>query len=799
MKKFIQITLLFLISLQVGTSQSFQAYMDAAESAFLDKDYYSSLSFYKEALSKDENNTDLLYKVAESARLFNSYTVAEANYAALTAIDTSGKYPMATYWLAEMKQKQGKYDEAAVLYNSYMTEYGKDGSYYSNKADKEMKSCEWSKGITDSPDESVVVTRLGSEINTPYSEFSGISIGDDLNYASMQFVKEDDKGAKRNISKIMKSENGELGEIIDGGINDDIHSTGNISYSSDGSYMYYTKCDYINSTDIRCDLYYRAVNGGSFGEAVKLPSFINSDDYTSTQPSVAHDAKSGKDLLYFVSDRDGGKGKLDIWYTMINGSNEFSEPINVASINTSENEITPFCNESTGELYFSSDGYQGLGGYDVYVVTKDNEKFSTPTHLGPPTNSSYNDIYYTVDKDGTVGHMSSNRKGSLYLDDANEGCCYDIYKIDIEPVEIDLLALTYDKNTKGELNGTTVKLYDAETDELLETVHNDSGYDHNFKLKRNRCYYIVAEKIGYTSDKLGFCTNDIKKSETITKKLYLGKDEVALDVYAFDKSKNNAELKGCKFTLTDSADRKNSVVRDNPNSNDFHFKLQPGKTYTLVGVHPRYGRKTMTINSSDVDASGRIVKKIYCGKKQSGLNLFLPLVLYFDNDRPGRRTNVTTTSKSYTETYTPYIVKKGEFMKKGVNANAIGQFFDVDVRGGYEKMKLFLEGLTRALGNGERLNVVVKGYASPRAKSDYNLKLGQRRVMSLKNEINRYGGGVLKRYIQNGQLRITDVSFGENTAPGGINDQYQNEKLSVYSVEASRERRVEILKVNTIR
>jgi len=793
MKKILLLSLLFIVSVQIGSTQSLKQYIEAAESAYADKDYYSALSYFKEAHRLDDSNTDLLFKIAESARKFNSYTVAEAKYTSLLELDTEAKYPMATYWLAEMKHKQGKYDEAMELYNTYIAEFGGENVYFTNKADKEMKACEWSKGIVENPDDGVNILRLGTEVNTPYSEFSGVLKEDELHYASMQFEKLDDEHTpSRHISKIMTSKDGALGEIMEGGINSDIVNTGNISYSSDGKFLYYTICDYINTSDIRCDIYYRTLNDGNYGEPVKLPDYINSPDHTSTQPAIAHDKSSNMDLLFFVSDREGGKGKMDIWYTKINEGMEFSEPMNVSEINTPENEITPYCHQSTSELYFSSDGYQGLGGYDVYFVSKQNASFSKPTHVGPPTNSSYNDIYYTLNDAGTKGYLSSNRKGSLYLDTENEGCCYDIYKLDIEPIVIDLLALTFDKSDGSQLFGSTVKLYDAESDELLATVPNELGYEHKFELERNRCYYVVAEKLTFNPDRVQFCTNGVTSSETITKKLFLERNVVLLDVFAFDK-KTGLGINGCTFALIDNSDRTNIVTNKNPNGNDHHFTLVPGGKYTLIGTHPLYGKKTLLIDANDVDDSGRIIKKVYFEK---GLNLFLPLVLYFDNDRPGRRSQTTTTSLSYTETYNPYIVKKREFMKKGPDAQSVGDFFDVEVKGNYKKLKLFLEGLTRALGSGESLDIVVKGYASPRAPTEYNLKLGQRRVWTLKNEINNYGGGVLKRYISSGQLRITDVSLGENTAPSEINDQYKNEKLSVYSVEASKERRIEILKVN---
>jgi hypothetical protein len=82
------------------------------------------------------------------------------------------------------------------------------------------------------------------------------------------------------------------------------------------------------------------------------------------------------------------------------------------------------------------------------------------------------------------------------------------------------------------------------------------------------------------------------------------------------------------------------------------------------------------------------------------------------------------------------------------------------------------------------------------AANRYNLALGQRRVSSIKNEIARYKGGIFMPFLESGQLVITDISFGEELAPENVSDRSSDKRSSIYSVEASKERRVEILSIN---
>ena len=77
-----------------------------------------------------------------------------------------------------------------------------------------------------------------------------------------------------------------------------------------------------------------------------------------------------------------------------------------------------------------------------------------------PYNSTYHDIYYRPDEAGETALFSSNREGASYVDELLKSCCYDIYKAQIAKIQIDLNALTFDKNTGEELNGATVTLID---------------------------------------------------------------------------------------------------------------------------------------------------------------------------------------------------------------------------------------------------------------------------------------------------------------------------------------------------
>ena len=166
------------------------------------------------------------------------------------------------------------------------------------------------------------------------------------------------------------------------------------------------------------------------------------------------------------------------------------------------------------------------------------------------------------------------------------------------------------------------------------------------------------------------------------------------------------------------------------------------------------------------------------------------------------------TDLNYTNTFGDYYAKKEEFKRsytktlKGSSVEdgkaELEAFFENNVKLGYDRLQLFVSKLKKRLDEGDIIELELKGFASPRAANKYNLALGQRRIWALKNELRTFGNSILAPYIETGQLRIAEVSFGEEIAPAGISDAYTNPRLSVFSVEASRERKAEIVRVRIL-
>ncbi|MDC3336637.1 DUF1573 domain-containing protein [Flavobacteriales bacterium] len=189
------------------------------------------------------------------------------------------------------------------------------------------------------------------------------------------------------------------------------------------------------------------------------------------------------------------------------------------------------------------------------------------------------------------------------------------------------------------------------------------------------------------------------------------------------------------------------------------------------------------------------------------LNKYLPVTLYFHNDCPNPRTTDTITALNYITTYNDYHdlmpTYKVEYSaglneEKSIEAQLdIEDFFNDFVDKGVEDLALFTKLLLTELEKGQNIELTIKGFASPLAKTDYNVKLTGRRITSLMNYLREYNTGEFNEYIDataenGGTLSFNKIPFGEYTASNLVSDNVNDQKNSVYSRAAGLERKIEI-------
>jgi outer membrane protein OmpA-like peptidoglycan-associated protein/tetratricopeptide (TPR) repeat protein len=221
--------------------------------------------------------------------------------------------------------------------------------------------------------------------------------------------------------------------------------------SADGRLLFFTACNRPGGHG-SCDIYYSFFNGKNWSAPKNAGNVINSSNWDA-QPTISSDNR----FLYFSSNRDGGKGKKDIWRAEIvaiseNGTIKWNQPVNAGNvINTKGDEISPFIHPNNKSFYFASDFHPGMGGMDLFLSQiQSDESFSQPKNLGFPINTQNDEQGLNISFDG---------KTAFYASERNPGFGLDIYSFEL-PESIRPEPVSYVK----------AKITDAESGEVIKAV-----------------------------------------------------------------------------------------------------------------------------------------------------------------------------------------------------------------------------------------------------------------------------------------------------------------------------------------
>lgn len=231
---------------------------------------------------------------------------------------------------------------------------------------------------------------------------------------------------------------------------------GTPTFADNGNTMYYTSVhdDFAKDGNINTQKLKIATAIYDNSKWIKTDDFpYNSVQYKTAHPAISNDGK----ILVFDSDMPGGKGGMDLYICTRQG-NTWSQPQNLAALNTGENELFPGFNND-GDLIFSSNGLPGLGGLDLFVAKRKGTGFEVPVNLKAPFNSSYDDFALFSDNGLVSGYISSNRLDDPQIDDV-------LYfekaakATPVVPAGTGLLVNVLDKYTRTPLPYVTVTIKD---------------------------------------------------------------------------------------------------------------------------------------------------------------------------------------------------------------------------------------------------------------------------------------------------------------------------------------------------
>lgn len=418
-------------------AQKLKKLIQNGDKNFTDNDFFGASLYYNQAILKDSTDITLQYKYAEASRLNYDYDIADKWYTKVYKADKQGKlFPECIFWMATIKKNKGNYKEAKPLFAKYAQKNKKNkNSYYVKKALQEVSACDYAQWLISNPDKTIIIIHLDTAINSKVSEYAPFQVDSLLYFSSLRNAGNRDKKNNVNYNKIytaiQDSVKWEKAKELDTLFNKPNIHNANTSFNADMTKMYITRCQQKNAIEFICDIYLSEFKDSVWSHPTKLPSEINVEGFTNTQPAIGYLGE--QEVLFFSSNRPGGEGKMDIWYSKIKPDGTYTKPMNAGKkVNSIEDEITPFYCKPCQELFFSSNWHKGLGGFDIFKSNYKDNQFSEPHNLGLPINSFSNDIYFSINTQKTEAFLSSNRKGSYF--EEKESCCNDIYMFKI-PVD----------------------------------------------------------------------------------------------------------------------------------------------------------------------------------------------------------------------------------------------------------------------------------------------------------------------------------------------------------------------------
>ena len=203
------------------------------------------------------------------------------------------------------------------------------------------------------------------------------------------------------------------------------------------------------------DLYTATLRGTTISDVKKMNKNINTPYYEGAASISADGTK-----LYFVSDRPGGLGGHDIYMSKLNRKGEWDEAVNLGEqINTKYDEDAPFIHYDGQRLFFSSGGYNTMGGRDIYRTTKTRDGWSQPENLGF-CNTPRDDINFVLGASGEYGYFSTSKNNPYNKQTIMSVGYHDPIPLTLvkgvvkagnpaKPVKIDIKV--YDKNTQEQI------------------------------------------------------------------------------------------------------------------------------------------------------------------------------------------------------------------------------------------------------------------------------------------------------------------------------------------------------------
>ena len=450
---------------------------------FNQRAFEEAKSYYVQAAELDPSNIKANFMAGKVHLETTNKDQATEYFLKVYQLDPDYRFDM-LYLIGQGYQLSLDFEQALEYYQLYKTKLQNDSEYVGpdripmEMVDRRIYECGNGITFTTYP-EGYSIVNIGNNINSEWHDFAPVvnedetmlifttrrkegNLNQDVHTDNFPF--EDIFIATKNDSSWMNATN--IGEVI----NTPFHDS-NIALSADGKQLYL----YKDIEDGTSDIYVSELKSDSAWSTPKSVGPNINSEFSEKSLSISTDGQ----IVFFSSDRPGGEGELDLYYSLKDAQGKWGPAVNLGSeINTDYDEDSPFIDYDGKTLYFSSRGGEGMGGYDIFKAEYDSTSgsWTNLVNLGYPINTPDDDIYFVGTKSGKRGYYASVRDNGMGYTD--------IYLVSVPYVDI---------NTKERLGPKNYIRRSVEDESGLKAVNlainvndydDDSPLDASVQLRR---------------------------------------------------------------------------------------------------------------------------------------------------------------------------------------------------------------------------------------------------------------------------------------------------------------------------
>jgi outer membrane protein OmpA-like peptidoglycan-associated protein/tetratricopeptide (TPR) repeat protein len=609
-----------LFSVTFSVAQADKKLVKKADAFFEKGNYKASIPLYTDIVKADPNNAIANFRLGYSY-LKTIYKRRAMPYIKKAFDINHDVAPHLEYYLGMSYQYNHQFEEALKAYEKARLEIVATKDPEISK-DLDRRIYESNNGVIYMKNPvKATIENIGPVVNSQYPDYAPVISADEsvLVFCSRRPTNIGDELPPDEEYKYEDvyisyrvGENWSAPQNIGKNINTEFHDAP-IALNADGTQLFIYKDDGAG------DIFYSKLKKGEWSKPINMGKPINTPKYW--EPSVSLTSDGSR--IYFSSNRPGGLGGLDLYYCDKDSKGRWLEPVNMGpTINTDDDDDSPFIHADGRTLYFSSRGHNGMGGFDIYKTTlMPDGAWSYPEHLGYPINTADDDIYFVLSADNRHGYYASAMDGGQGEKD--------IVRISMpKPEEITALtskvtAIETSKNPKKKIlapiakveninpitifKGTVldeltnkpleanVTLIDNVKNEIItELQSNAENGKFMVIMPSGKNYGLTVQKDGYLFHSENFDippSNDYQEisKEVLLKKVKVGTKIVLRNIFFdFDKatlrSESTAELENLHKFLSENPKIRIEISghTDNKGSSEYNKKLSESRAHSVV-------------------------------------------------------------------------------------------------------------------------------------------------------------------------------------------------------------------------